>query len=49
MPVPGTVMNLITLTKQKREHFNSLAKSNHSSAIADHVKTLGHNIKEPTF
>ena len=49
MPVPGTVMNLITLTKQKREHFNSLAKSNRSSAIADHVKTLGHNIKEPTF
>ena len=46
--VAGTVMNF-TLARQnkdfmteKTEHFKALAKSDHSSAIADHVKTTGH-------
>lgn len=31
-------------TTEKPEHFTALAKSDHSSAIVDHVKTTGHNI-----
>ena len=27
------------------EHFKALVKNDHTSAIADHVKTTGHNIK----
>ena len=33
----------------KTEHFRALAKSDHSSAIADHVKTTGHDIKWDHF
>ena len=33
------------LHDRKTEHFKALAKSDHSSAIADHVKTTGHDIK----
>ena len=36
-----------TLHDRKTEHFKALAKSDHSSAIADHVKTTGHDIKWP--
>jgi len=31
------------LEDRKSEHFKALAKSHLSSAIADHVKTTGHN------
>jgi len=31
------------------EHFKALLKHDHSSAIADHVKTTGHNIKWDHF
>ena len=34
---------------QKNRTFQALAKSDHSSAIADHVKTTGHNIKWDNF
>ena len=34
---------------QETEHFKALAKSDHSSAIADHVKTTGHDIKWDHF
>ena len=34
---------------KKTENFKALAKSNHSSAIADHVKTTGHDIKWDHF
>ena len=37
------------LHDRKTEQFNALAKSDHSSAIADHVKTTGHNIKWDHF
>ena len=37
------------LHERKTEHFKALAKSNHSSAIADHVKTTGHDIKWDHF
>ena len=30
-------------------HFKALSKHNHSSGIADHVKTTGHNIKWDHF
>ena len=33
------------LHDRKTEHFKALVKSDYSSAIADHVKTTGHNIK----
>ena len=33
------------LHDRKTGHFKALAKSDHSSAIADHVKTTGHDIK----
>ena len=29
----------------KTEHFKTLAKNDNTSAIADHVKAIGHNIK----
>ena len=32
-------------TNKKTEHFKALAKSENTSAIADHVKATGHNIK----
>ena len=44
-----------TLAKQnedsmtEKQHFKALAKSEHSSAIADHVKTTGHYIKWDHF
>jgi len=34
---------------RKTEHFKALAKHDHSSALADHVKTTGHNIKWDHF
>ena len=37
-------LNEDSMTK-KPEHFKALAKSDHSSAIADHVKTTCHDIK----
>ena len=37
------------LRDRKTEHFKALAKSDHSSAIADHVKTTGHDIKWDHF
>ena len=39
---------IFTLGKQKNrktEHFKALLKSDHSSAIVDHVKTNGNNVK----
>ena len=33
----------------KTEHFKALVKNDHKSAIADHVKTTGHNIKWDHF
>ena len=32
-------------TIKKTEHFKALAKNDNTSAIADHVKATGHNIK----
>ena len=37
------------LHDRKTEHFKALVKSDHSSAIADHVKTTGQNIKWDHF
>ena len=37
------------LNDQNTEHFKALLKHDHSSAIADHVKTTGHNIKWDHF
>ena len=37
------------LHDRKTEHFKALAKSDHSSAIADHVKSTGHDIKWDHF
>ena len=37
------------LNDRKTEHFKALLKHDHSSAIADHVKTTGHNIKWDHF
>ena len=37
------------LHDRKTEHFKALAKSDHTSAIADHMKTTGHNIKWDHF
>ena len=37
------------LNDRKTEHFKALLKHDHSSAIADHVKTTGHNIKWNQF
>ena len=37
------------LNDQKTEYFKALLKHDHSSAIADHVKTTGHNIKWDHF
>ena len=31
------------------EHFKALAKNDSTSAIADHVKTTGHNVKWDHF
>ena len=38
-----------SFTKLAAEHFKALLKHDHSSAIADHVKTTGHNIKWDHF
>ena len=54
--VAGIAMNF-TLAKQnkdcmddrKTEHFNALVKRNLSSAIAEHVRATGHNIKWDHF
>ena len=37
------------LHDRKTEHFKALAKNDNSSAIADHVKANGHNIKCDRF
>ena len=37
------------LHHRKTEHFKALSKHDHSSAIADHVKTTGRNIKWDDF
>ena len=34
---------------EKNEHFKALTKNEHSSAIADDIKTTGHNIKWDNF
>ena len=34
---------------RKTEHFKALPKHDHTSAIADHVNTTGHNIKWDHF
>ena len=37
------------LHDRKTKHFKALSKSDHSSAIAVHIKTTGHNIKWDHF
>ena len=37
------------LHDRKTEHFKALAKNDNTSAIADHVKATGHNIKLDRF
>ena len=37
------------LHDRKTEHFKSITSSNHSSAIADHVTSTGHNMKWDHF
>ena len=37
------------LHDRKTEHFKALAKTDNTSAIADHVKATGHNIKWDHF
>ena len=37
------------LHDRKTEHFKALAKIDNTSAVADHVKTTGHNIKWDHF
>jgi len=37
------------LHDRKTEHFKALTKSSHSSAIADHIISSGHNIKWDHF
>ena len=37
------------LNDRKTDHFKALLKHDHSSAIADHVKQTGHNIKWDHF
>ena len=37
------------LRDRKTEHFKSLTKNDHSSAIADHITATGHNIKWDHF
>jgi len=52
-PVSGAVINELSdvcktkrrLLDRKTENYKAPAKIDHSSAIADHVKTTGHNIK----
>ena len=41
--------NSTTGKQLKTEHFKALLKHDHSSAIADHVKTTGHSIKWDHF
>ena len=45
----GRHEKLAITERRKTEHFKALAKSDHSSAIADHVKTTGHDIKWDHF
>ena len=52
--IAGIVMVYIGKTKRrlhdrKTEHFKALAKNDNTSAIADHVKATGHNIKWDQF
>ena len=47
--IPATSKTKRRLHVRKTEHFKALPKSDHSSAIADHVKTTGHNIKWDHF
>ena len=37
------------LHDRKTEHFKALAETDNTSAVADHVKTTGHNIKWDHF
>ena len=37
------------LHDRKTEHFKALVKNDNTSAVADHVKTTGHNIKWDHF
>ena len=37
------------LHDRKTEHFKALAKNGHTSAIADHITSTGHNIKWDNF
>ena len=37
------------MTSRPENGFKALSKSDHSSAIADHLKTTGHNIKWDHF
>ena len=37
------------LQDRKTEHFKALTKNDHSSTIADHIKTTGQNIKWDNF
>ena len=32
-------------SRSENEHFNALAKEEHTSGIADHIKAMGHNVK----
>ena len=45
----GKTKRIRRLHDRKTEHSKALAKSDHSSAIADHVKTTGHDIKWDHF
>ena len=38
-----------TIKDRKTEHFKGLEKQKHTSAIADHIKATGHNIKWDHF
>ena len=45
----GHYRNVRGLHDRKTEHFKALAKNDNTSAIADHVKATGHNIKWDHF
>ena len=48
-PFSFTDIKTITIHDRKTEHFKALAKNDNTSAIADHVKATGHNIKWDHF
>jgi len=41
--------NQHTVNRTEKQRFKALAKCHHASAIADHVKNTGHNIKWDHF